>query len=437
MVTAMVSRVTKKDHATPEPRVPKGYKQTEAGVIPEDWEVATVGDEFSIQLGKMLDSEKNVGVPKPFLGNRAVQWGRFDLSDIGVIKLTPSDLQRFRLRNGDLLVCEGGEIGRAAIWQQQIAECYYQKALHRLRPKRGYNVRLMLNVLERLASTGFLLNFVTQTSIAHLPKDKFETVPIPLPPTKTEQEAIAEALNDADALIESLEQLIAKKRQIKQGAMQELLTGKKRLPGFSEKWEEKAFIQVCWFQEGPGVRNTQFTASGIKLLNGTNIFRGVLNLNSTSRFISESEAHGAYAHFLADAGDIVIASSGISIVQFHEKVAFVREHDLPFCMNTSTIRFKPFAGVLASDFLFQFLTSVSFKRAIGAQATGSAQLNFGPSHVAKISISLPPYAEQTAIAATLSDMDAEVAALEEKLAKARMVKQGMMQELLTGRTRLV
>jgi len=101
-----------------------GYKQTEAGVIPQSWNVTTIGDEFSIQLGKMLDAEKNVGVPKPYLGNRAVQWGQIDLSDIGFIKLTSSDLQRFRLREGDLLVCEGGEIGRAAIWRQSIEECY-------------------------------------------------------------------------------------------------------------------------------------------------------------------------------------------------------------------------------------------------------------------------------------------------------------------------
>ncbi len=186
-----------------------GYKQTEVGAIPEDWRVSTVGAEFSIQLGKMLDAEKNAGVPKPFLGNRAVQWGRINLSNIGEIKLTPSDLHRFRLREGDLLVCEGGEVGRAAIWRQPLEECYYQKALHRLRSIRGYNVPLMLYMLQRLALKGFLLNFVTQTSIAHLPKDKFETVPIPLPPTKAEQEAIAEALSDADALIESVKQLLA------------------------------------------------------------------------------------------------------------------------------------------------------------------------------------------------------------------------------------
>lgn len=205
-----------------------GYKQTEVGVIPEDWDVTTVGSEFSIQLGKMLDSEKNVGVPKPYLGNRAVQWGRIDLTEIGEIRLRPSDLLRFRLRNGDLLVCEGGEVGRTAVWTAPIEECYYQKALHRLRPKRGYNVELVRNLLNSQADRGFLQNFVTQTSIAHLPKDKFEVVPIPAPP-KAEQTAIATILTDMDAEITALETKLTKARQIKQGMMQELLTGRIRL----------------------------------------------------------------------------------------------------------------------------------------------------------------------------------------------------------------
>lgn len=281
------------------------------------------------------------------------------------------------------------------------------------------------------------MNFVTQTSIAHLPKDKFEIVPIPLPPTKAEQEAIATALSDADALIESLEQLIAKKRHIKQGAMQELLTGKRRLPGFSGEWDVKALRDVCWFQEGPGVRNWQFTASGVKLLNGTNIINGFLYLDLTDRYISKKEAYGVYAHFLADVNDIVIASSGITIERFHEKVAFVRCSDLPFCMNTSTIRFKPFTETLAAPFLYHFFRSDGFKQKIGGQATGSAQLNFGPSHVGVVTLPIPPLSEQNAIATILSDMDAELSTLESKLSKARQIKQGMMQELLTGRVRLI
>ena len=118
-----------------------GYKQTEAGLIPEDWDVSTVGREFDIKLGKMLDSKKNVGVPKPYLGNKAVQWDRIDISDPPTVPMSSADIEKFRLLKGDLLVCEGGEVGRAAIWDAPIDECYYQKALHRLRALRGYDSR--------------------------------------------------------------------------------------------------------------------------------------------------------------------------------------------------------------------------------------------------------------------------------------------------------
>ena len=95
--------------------IPAGYKQTEVGVIPEDWEVSTVGREFEIKLGKMLDSEKNVGIPKLYIGNRAVQWDRIDISDLPTVPMSRSDIDRFRLKKGDLLACEGGEVGRATI----------------------------------------------------------------------------------------------------------------------------------------------------------------------------------------------------------------------------------------------------------------------------------------------------------------------------------
>ena len=92
---------------------PQGYKRSDAGLIPQYWRVSTIGAEFRVQLGKMVDAAKNSGVPKPYLGNRSVQWGRIDVDDINTVPMTRADLQRFRLRQGDLLVCEGGEIGRA------------------------------------------------------------------------------------------------------------------------------------------------------------------------------------------------------------------------------------------------------------------------------------------------------------------------------------
>jgi type I restriction enzyme S subunit len=415
------------------PLIPPGYKQTEVGVIPEDWEVTTVGNEFSIQLGKMLDSEKNVGVPKPYLGNRAVQWGQIDLSDLDAIKMTPSDLQRFRLRKGDLLVCEGGEIGRAAIWNEPIEECFYQKALHRLRPIRGYNVQLMLHVLQRLASTGFLNNFVTQTSIAHLPKDKLETVPIPLPSTKAEQEAIAEALSDADAFIESLEQLIAKKRQIKQGAMQELLSGKRRLPGFATKPGYKQ-TEVGVIPEDWEVRRL---SEGIKLLSGHHVLAqycntdgdGVPYITGPADFPKGVIQHTKYTTkpgTICHANDVLVTVKGSG-------AGTLVVSDSEYCISRQLMAVhitKWNTGYI----YFSLLRDASL---FGAAASGLIP-GLSRGDILNKAVPIPPTkAEQTAIATILSDMDDEIVALEEKLAKARQLKQGIMQELLTGKTRLV
>ncbi|KAA0224679.1 restriction endonuclease subunit S [candidate division KSB1 bacterium] len=405
-----------------------GYKQTEVGLIPEDWDVTTVGNEFSIQLGKMLDSEKNVGVPKSYLGNRAVQWGRIDLNDLGVIRMTPSDLQRFRLLKGDLLVCEGGEIGRAAIWNEPIAECYYQKALHRLRPIRGYKVQLMLNVLQRLASTGYLTNFVTQTSIAHLPKDKFEKVPIPRPSSLSEQEAIAEALSDADALIESLEQLIAKKRQIKQGAMQELLTGKKRLPEFSGEWEVKTLMDVCSSITDGTHFTPQYMETGIPFYSVENV---TANNFADTKFISVKEHNQLVKRCKPEKGDILLTRIGaIGDTK-------LIDWDVEASIYVSLALLKVKHGI-DSRYIHCYTKCRQFRLDIEERSLMNAspkKINMG--EIGGVPIPLPELAEQTAIAAILSDMDAEIAALEAKLAKVRQLKQGMMQELLTGRVRLI
>ncbi|MFH1690246.1 MAG: restriction endonuclease subunit S [Candidatus Eisenbacteria bacterium] len=393
-----------------------GFKRTEVGLIPEDWEVTEVGAEFSIQLGKMLDSQKNVGVPKPFLGNRAVQWGRIDVVDLGVVKLTPSDLLRFRLRAGDLLVCEGGEVGRCAVWREPIEECYYQKALHRLRPRREYSVTLMHYVLLRLASNGSLLSFVTQTSIAHLPKDKLETVPIPLPPTKAEQEAITEALSDADTLIESLEQLLTKKRHIKYGAMQELLTGKKRLLGFGGEWVSKPLGEVAEIVMGqsPSSRHYNNRGEGLPLIQGNADIRNRRTIKRV--FTAEITKRGR-------CGDILMSVrapvGGISRALFD------------VCLGRGVCAIRH-----ANDFLYHAL--IAKEPAWARLSRGSTFDSVNSTDVKGFGIEMPRSEdEQTAIAAVLSDMDDGIAALEAKLTKARNLKQGMMQELLTGRIRLV
>ncbi|MCD4676196.1 MAG: restriction endonuclease subunit S [Desulfobacula sp.] len=264
-------------------------------------------------------------------------------------------------------------------------------------------------------------------------KTNLKLIKIPLPPTKAEQTAIATALNDADALITQLEKLIAKKRAIKQGAMQELLNGKKRLDGYNNEWVTKPFSDVCWFQEGPGLRNWQFTKSGMKVINVTNLENGYLNLDRTDRHISIEEFSRMYQHFAIDENDIVVASSGNS----YAKVAVVRKQDLPLVMNTSVIRFKPLKKI-NYNFLLAFLKSCLFKDQIDLLITGGAQPNFGPAHLKRIFINIPhTIEEQKDVADILTNIDLEIFGLEKKLEKYKMLKQGMMQNLLTGRIRLV
>ena len=155
---------------------------------------------------------------------------------------------------------------------------------------------------------------------------------------------------------------------------------------------------VLWFQEGPGVRNTQYTTDGVKLLNVTNLINGNVDTTNTNRYISKEEAYGKYKHFLADEGDLVIASSGIKVEYFDKKMGFIRKEQLPLCMNTSTIRFKVTDEKrLSIRYFMYYLKSNHFKEQLGQQITGSAQLNFGPSHLKKMVFPLIEMEEQAKI----------------------------------------
>ena len=155
-------------------------------------------------------------------------------------------------------------------------------------------------------------------------------------------------------------------------------------------WDLKLISDVVFFQEGPGVRKHQYTSKGVKLLNVTNILDGKLDLDATDRYISKEEAYGKYKHFLVDEGDLLIACSGIQISYFDKKIAFVSSEHLPLCMNTSTMRFRTNnENELNIKYFYYFLKSNYFKKQLARQITGSAQLNFGPSHIKKMFIIIP------------------------------------------------
>ena len=251
----------------------------------------------------------------------------------------------------------------------------------------------------------------------------------PVPPRK-EQSAIAEALSDTDALIESLEQLITKKRYLKQGAMQELLTGKKRLPGFSGDWEMKRLDAVAEIRSGgtPSTNQPDFWDGDILWCTPTDItgLKGYKYLSQTSRTITTQGLKCSSAE-LIPAGSVVMTSR-----------ATIGECAINVTPVATNQGFKNFIPFKETDVNFLYYILQTKKQDFISLCGGSTFLEIGKTQLAAFEITLPKEkTEQTAIATILSDMDAEIATLETKLDKTRQLKQGMMHNLLTGRIRLV
>ncbi|HET9048747.1 MAG TPA: restriction endonuclease subunit S [Chiayiivirga sp.] len=166
-----------------------------------EWPMVRLGDYVDSNLGKMLDAQKNKGVPRPYLGNSNVRWGSFDINDLALMKFEEGEEARYGIRDGDLIVCEGGEPGRCAVWREQVPDMKIQKALHRVRPRDGLNNYYLFYWFMLAGRAGWLEPFFTGTTIKHLTGKALNELKVPLPPIK-EQRAIAHILGTLDDKIE-------------------------------------------------------------------------------------------------------------------------------------------------------------------------------------------------------------------------------------------
>jgi type I restriction enzyme S subunit len=255
------------------------------------------------------------------------------------------------------------------------------------------------------------------------------------PPTLAEQEAIAGALSDADALIDSLEQLIAKKRLLKQGAMQDLLTGKKRLPGFEGEWETVTLAELGEIS-GSGVdKKIRENEEPVRLLNYMDVYRRDFVYRRDLWHEVTAPSHKARRCGIAEGDVFFTPSSEVRDDIGHSAVAM---EDMPgCCYSYHVVRLRLHKPWDLNFRAYAFKTKAFMDQASMLCDGSGTRYVISQAKFRSMEVTVPrDIAEQTAIAAILSDMDAGIAALEAKLAKARQVKQGMMQELLTGKTRL-
>lgn len=216
-------------------RHPEQFKDSSLGRIPRGWKVRRVGDVFESQLGKMLSKEAASGPSQAkYLTNRHVQWGRILTDDLDTMSFSETERAKFSLKPGDLLICEGGEVGRTAIWHGSDEPVFYQKALHRLRPLEGAVLPgFMARYMRVAAARGLFADLSSQTSIAHLTQEKLALLKMPVPPI-SEQQVVIAAWDSLDKQAASEEQQLDKLRTLKHGLMDDLLTGRVRVTSTTE-----------------------------------------------------------------------------------------------------------------------------------------------------------------------------------------------------------
>jgi len=283
-----------------------------------------------------------------------------------------------------------------------------------------------------------LENLMVGSTFKRVNVEQIKSLKVPMPGAD-EQRAIAEVLSDVDTLITALDRLIAKKRAIKQGAMQQLLTDQTRLPGFSGEWEVKTVEDAFRFLQTASNSRSDLSRDG----NVKYIHYGDIHTKWSTFLDCEGddlpliqEARLPKVPFLED-GDLVMADASEDYEGIGASVEVKNATGRSVVAGLHTLLLRGDKDLLADGFKGYIQYIPSFKSALIKIATGISVYGIAKSKVQQISIHLPPLPEQRAIAAVLSDMDAEIAALEARRDKTRALKQGMMQELLTGKIRLI
>lgn len=405
-----------------------GYKQTEVGEIPEDWDAVSLGSIGESLIGLTYSPADVRSSGTLVLRSSNIQNDALAFEDnVFVKKEIP---ERIMVQPGDVLICvrNGSRnlIGKAALLDERTDGMTFGAFMAVFRSKIGalVNYHFQSEILKRQINEhlGATINQITNKSL--------NSFMIPLPRDPNEQSAIAEALSDVDYAIEGLLCLIAKKRDLHTGAMQRLLSGQTRLPGFTALWQEKRLGELGRFLKGSGVPRGEALSGEIPCIRYGEIYTTHHNVvrKFTSRISRAVASNATRVQFR----DLLFAASGETKEEIGKCVALTT--DVEAYAGGDIIILRPDDG--NPVYLGYLMNIPQIARQKANRGQGDAVVHISAKALAAIEVLLPDEREQEAIAEVLSDMDSEIAALEAKLAKTRDIKQAMMQALLTGRVRL-
>ncbi len=416
------------------------FIETEVGLIPEDWEVVSLHDIGDVKMCRRVmkyqTSEKGE-IPFYKIGTFG------NVADAYISKeLYLSLKEKYNYPNkGDILLSAAGTIGRTVVFDGKPS--FFQDS--NIVWIDNNESRLINSLLYYIYST---LNWVTESgTIPRIYNSIVESIKFPIPVSLSEQRRIASALSSVDELISSLDTLIEKKRNIKQGTMQQLLTGKKRLNGFDgkhtkykdteigkipEDWNMYSIGDIGTFSKGSGISRAESNTGNIPAIRYGEIY--TCHNNYVKEFFSHISISVAQHSKLLNYGDILFTTSGETKEDIAKAAAFIS--NTTAYAGGDIIILSPQEGFDSKYLGFLLNTSDVIKQR-SSKAQGDAVVHITQTSIESIKIALPSLPEQRAIAAVLTNMDDEIAALENKRDKYIATKQGMMQQLLTGKIRLI
>ena len=417
-----------------------GYKETDLGVIPEDWDVMPLADVCSQICDGTHFTPQYVPQGVPFYSVENVTANDFENTKFISEEEHSTLIKRCKPERGDILMTRitAGVVGDTRIIDWDVyASIYVSLAL--LKP----NNRIESEYLYRYSrSTAFVKDTEKRALTNATPKkinmQDIGSIPIPVPKSTKEQRAIATALSDVDSLLDGLDRLIAKKRDIKQAAMQQLLTGKTRLPGFEGEWTLsplESFVKSDRFAivDGPfgsQLKVTEYVESGVPVIEMEHLLDCELP-QEIERYIT-SEKFATLKRSAVYPGDILISKTGtlgkLSIVPPTINRGMITSRLAKITLNSEKA---------SQGFIFQCLIKLRVDGYWEKVSQGGTMQILGIGMLKNAPIPNITVEEQSAITNVLADMDTEIEAIEKRRAKTRDLKQAMMQELLTGRTRLI
>lgn len=412
--------------------VKPGYKQTEIGVIPEDWDIKSLQD--------IVVSPLSYGVNAPAVPYDSNLYRYIRITDItedghyskeDEVSVNILDGEKYCLCKGDiLLVRTGASTGKTYLYRTQDGKLVYAGFLIRASVDvDNYNPFYVFAQFHTKRYQDWVSTMSIRSGQPGINGKEYSSYLLPIPKIG-EQKQIASALSDIDALITNLEKLIAKKKAIKQGAMQELLTGKRRLPGFGGVWETVRLGDHCAVLRGGSPRPIQayLTSSpqGANWIKIGDVREGDKYITATAERIIEAGISRSREVFV---GDFILSNS----------MSFGRPYILKIngCIHDGWLVIQNYQDSFDQQYLYYVLGSDMVKSQYISMAAGSSVQNLNKEKVGNVMLHKPDIEEQHSIAAILSDMDEEISKYEHQLRKYKGVKQGMMSELLTGRIRLV